>query len=237
MPHQLHQYKELYRIRFHGHKFFLRALRVAAMGISPALQQGFWLSFSGWLILVFCLGFIVILDRLLSFRQPRVRKAAGQEPTPEESAEDRPRPSYFPYLIAALVMVIVSGYGAQAVGNIAPVPLLQSFDNFPLKLGPWQGKRTYIDPAMLEATGANTYLEAKFFNPERSPVSLWIAYYENQKGGGSVHSPFTCLTGGGWSLVESGIRHLTPDLPVRYMVMEHGGQKHLIYYWYLQRGR
>ena len=30
---------------------------------------------------------------------------------------------------------------------------------------------------------------------------------------------------------------LTPGLPIRYMVLEQGGVKYLLYYWYLQRGR
>ena len=135
------------------------------------------------------------------------------------------------------MIVMVAGYLAHRVGNIAPVPLRQSFDNFPLHLGPWQGKRTYIDPAMFEATSANAYLEATFSNVAHESVSLWIAYYENQKGRGSVHSPFTCLTGGGWTLIESQVTDLAPGLPVRCMVMEQGGTRHLICYWYLQRGR
>ena len=30
---------------------------------------------------------------------------------------------------------------------------------------------------------------------------------------------------------------VAPGLPVRYLVMQQGGVKHLVYYWYLQRGR
>ena len=135
------------------------------------------------------------------------------------------------------MIMVVSGYFARVVGRVSPVPLLQSFDNFPLQLGPWQGKRSYIDAEMFQATGASQYLNVDFHNPSQGSVSLWIAYYENQKGGGSVHSPFTCLTGSGWSLIETGITDVVSGLPVQYLVMEQGGVRYLVYYWYLQRGR
>lgn len=214
------------------------ALRVAGMGIFPALQVGFWHSFSGWLIFIFCLGFLFLLNRIISNSQDSISEDFGQDP-PRAVFEsvNRDRPSYFPHLLVALVMVLGAGYFALYVAKVAPVPLLQSFDSFPMQLGPWQGRQTRIDPVMVEATKANAYLNAEFTNPGQGSVSLWIAYYENQKGGGSVHSPFSCLTGSGWNLLESGITDIAPGLPVRYMVMEQGGGRYLIYYWYLQRGR
>lgn len=215
---------------------FANALRVAGMGIYPALQEGFWHGFSGWLIFVFCFGFLFLVNYILTFREPETQGPACKEPPGEETSLDSLKPSYFP-LIVALILVIVAGHFGLKLGNIPPVPLLQSFDNFPMQLGPWQGRRSYIDPAMFKATGASAYFEAEFVDPSQSPVSLWVAYYENQKGGGSVHSPFTCLTGGGWELIDSGITKVAPGLPARFMVMEQGGSKHLIYYWYLQRGR
>jgi exosortase D (VPLPA-CTERM-specific) len=213
------------------------ALRVAGMGIFPALQVGFWHTFSGWLIFIFCFGFLSAFNWVLSGRQPGTIAPDFKEASPAVASQSGSRPSYTPYLAVALLMVVVSGYCAQLVGNISPVPLLQSFDNFPLQLGPWQGKRSYIDAEMFQATSASQYLNADFYNSTQGSVSLWIAYYENQKGGGSVHSPFTCLTGSGWSLIETGITDVAAGLPVRYMVMDQGGVRYLVYYWYLQRGR
>jgi exosortase D (VPLPA-CTERM-specific) len=215
------------------------ALRVAAMGVYPALLEGFWHSFSGWLIFVFCLGFLVLIDLLLNFRQPRVqRRAVQEEPLASvaEVAGDRLRPAFLP-LIAALLIVLVAGYCAKFEGDIPPVPLLQSFDKFPLQLGTWQGRQVYIDPDMVEGTGASAHLNAEFLNPGKIPVSLWIAYYTNQTGGRSAHSPLTCLRGGGWTIIKSEIHNLAPGMPVRFLVMEQRGLRYAVYYWYLQRGR
>jgi exosortase D (VPLPA-CTERM-specific) len=213
------------------------ALRVAGMGIFPALQVGFWHIFSGWLIFIFCFGFLSTFNWVLNYREPETKTVDIKEASPAVAPQSGGKPSYAPYLAVALLMVVIAGYFAQMVGNVSPVPLLQSFDNFPLQLGSWQGKRSYIDAEMFKATGASQYLNVDFHNSTQGSVSLWIAYYENQKGGGSVHSPFTCLTGSGWSLIETGITDVAAGLPVRYMMMEQGGVRYLVYYWYLQRGR
>lgn len=214
------------------------ALRVAAMGIFPAIQEGFWHGFSGWLIFVFCFAFLALLSWILNYLWPPSPELPTQAPAEEENKLVEPvRPSYCPYLIGALVLVMLAGPLARGLANVPPVPLKQSFDNFPVQLGPWQGYGVYIDPAMVKATAASSYVNMDFVSPKNGPVSLWIAYYENQKTEGSVHSPFSCLTGSGWSVVESGLKDVAPGLPVRYMVMDQGSARYLVYYWFLQRGR
>jgi exosortase D (VPLPA-CTERM-specific) len=214
------------------------AIRVAAMGVYPAILKGFWHSFSGWLIFVFCFAFLALLDRLLNFLRPPLREPPPQKPAPiAPSPVARGRPSYTPYLLSALILVLVAGPLARGLADVPPVPLRRSFANFPVQLGPWQGRSIYIDPAMLKATAASAYVNMDFVSPGSGPVSLWIAYYENQKAGGSVHSPFSCLTGSGWAVVESGLQDLAPGRPVRYLVMDQGGARYVVYYWYLQRGR
>lgn len=212
------------------------ALRVAGMGIFPALQEGFWHGFSGWLIFIFCFGFLSLLNLLLNHIQPGTQGEVESAAPPETVEVDGRRSAYLPYLIALIIVLGVGGF-AQVVGKIPPMPLLQSLDNFPLGLGPWQGKRSYIDPAMFRATGADSYLNADFRAPGHDSINLWIAYYENQKPGGYVHSPFSCLVGSGWKMKESGIKEVAPGVPVRYMVMDQAGGRYLVYYWYLQRGR
>jgi exosortase D (VPLPA-CTERM-specific) len=214
------------------------ALRVAAMGIFPAIQQGFWHGFSGWLIFVFCFAFLALLSWVLNYLQPAIQEPAAKEPLKEEKKPvERVRPFYSPYLISALVLVMLAGPLANGFIDVPDVPLKQSFDNFPVQMGPWQGHSVYIDPIMVKATAASSYVNMDFVSPKSGPVSLWIAYYENQKAGGSVHSPFSCLTGSGWVVVESGIKDVAPGLPVRYMVMDQGGARYVVYYWFLQRGR
>jgi EpsI family protein len=91
---------------------------------------------------------------------------------------------------------------------------------------------------MAEAVGADAYLEANYINAGHAPVSLWIGYFESQskKVEGRIHSPLICLTGGGWNIMESKIVDVAPGLPVRSLLIEKGGQRQVVYYWYLQQG-
>lgn len=77
-----------------------------------------------------------------------------------------------------------------------------------------------------------------FMNPNQDPVSLWIAYYENQKSGASMHSPLTCLSGGGWKTVPAQVVfEFAPGKPINYVVQAQGGHHLAMCYWYFERGR
>jgi EpsI family protein len=44
--------------------------------------------------------------------------------------------------------------------------------------------------------------------PRAIPVNLYIAYYNSQRKGEAVHSPRSCLPGGGWQMEDFGQRTL-----------------------------
>ena len=74
-------------------------------------------------------------------------------------------------------------------------------------------------------------------------VNLYVAYYESQRKGESIHSPATCLTGSGWIFNKAGqITIPVPACEGRFMqvnraFMQKTGHKQLVYYWFAQRGR
>jgi len=76
-----------------------------------------------------------------------------------------------------------------------------------------------------------------------SPVNLYVAYYHSQRKGEAVHSPRSCMPGGGWQLRDFDQRTLmnvTIDgrpLRVNRTLIELGTQRQLVYYWFQQRGR
>ncbi len=165
------------------------AFRVMGMGIFPALQQpGFWHAFSGWLIFVFCLGILSLINWILNKIQP----LSPIPPDPFAPPTPAPRRALVieSYLVLAVVLVGLGGPIASRVARAPAVELRQSFDSFPMELGPWHGQLVYIDPEMVKATQSDAHLNAEFSHPGQPPVSLWIAYYENQKkAGGSFTLP------------------------------------------------
>jgi exosortase D (VPLPA-CTERM-specific) len=215
------------------------SLRVAGMGLFPSLDKGFWHSFTGWLIFIFCFISLGMVNWVLNLLWP-VKTKPDEKVQQEEMGDPLSRPpSRGPYLVAALLLVIISLPLVQGISIAPPMPLRQSFSKFPMKIGQWQGREVFIDPEMVKATQCQAYLNAEYRNPgSHHLVSLWIAYYETQKkAGGFVHSPELCLPASGWGLVKTGIIDIAPGKPVKYMLMNQSGSRILVFYWFQQRGR
>ncbi len=216
-------------------------IRVAAMGIFPSLQEGFLHTFSGWLIFIFCFGFMGLLNWLLNYLEPPIvtpsQRPRTPNPSPAAPGSDGKKHTYI--LLAMLALVILAYPVTHRLSEAAPVPLLQKFGNFPMEIQGLQGKRGYLDKNMEEVVGADDYLEAVYNQQDSKLISLWIAYFESQGKNvrRRVHSPIHCLTGAGWRIKESKIIDVAPNLPVRYLLVERQGFKNVVFYWYLQRGR
>jgi len=216
----------------------VNALRVAVMALFPALLEGFWHGFSGWLIFLLCFAFLGLINWTLNRLQPEDAPAPVTAPLDEEPSPGSRNQNLGLYLVAALAIVFLAFPLVRYVGQAPSVPLRQSFDNFPMQLGPWQGRHTFIDPAMVEATRSQAHLNADYQNPDHGSVNLWIAYYETQKkAGGFVHSPKGCLTASGWKITESSVFQIAPGLPVNLLLVEQMGTRLVVFYWFLQRGR
>lgn len=219
------------------------ALRVAAMGLYPVLQQeGFWHSFSGWLIFVFSFGLLALLNWLLNYLRPEAPGSFAESPSGETGTPGQISPglpqSRTSHLLAALVLVLLAGPLAHKLAQAPPIPLLKSLADFPMQIGSWQGRHVPMDSEMVRATQCDAYLNADFQNPEHGNINLWIAYYESQKkAGGSVHSPLSCFRGGGWIVLDSQTVNLAPDYSVKYLLLDQGGTILVVYYWFIQGGR
>jgi EpsI family protein len=91
---------------------------------------------------------------------------------------------------------------------------------------------------------ASDQLLAAFRRPgDDAPVELWVAYYDSQATGTSMHSPQACLPGGDWTIESLATHRLTGagpdggDLRVNRAVLRRGDVRQLVYYWFAERGR
>ena len=95
----------------------------------------------------------------------------------------------------------------------------------------------------LRALQLNDYLMARYRGPAPQPVELYVAWYDSQRAGRSVHSPRTCLPGGGWQINEfdqvevPGVAVDGEGLRVNGALIAMGPNRQLVYYWFQQRGR
>jgi len=121
---------------------------------------------------------------------------------------------------------------------------LKSFSSFPLEVAEWSAKkRIDMEKIYLDALDLSDYVMADYHNSQNQSVNLYVAFYSSQSKGKSIHSPATCLPGGGWKFKQTGVIALEllnnpdPHMQVNRAVMQLGANKQLAYYWYSQRGR
>ena len=95
----------------------------------------------------------------------------------------------------------------------------------------------------LEALQLDDYMLADYSAVEKVPVNLYVAYYQSPKKGRSSHSPKTCIPGGGWEITSfeplrlDRASGMNAALDVNRLVIQKGGQKQIVYYWFKQRDR
>jgi exosortase D (VPLPA-CTERM-specific) len=213
------------------------ALRLVCIAFFPFLQAGFWHMAIGMIIFILVFLCLSLNNWLLNKLSPPPIAPSEMPAIPESSPPDS-RVSHNLYNLAGLALVILAVTVTLHLGHTQSIPLVQDFDRFPLKIGPWEGSRGYVEPAILEVLGTNEYFEGNYFNRQYGQVSLWIAYYpDNYKEKGVPHNPETCMVGGGWKIVSDQEIELAPNLPVRKLLMERSGMRQVVYYWFLQNNQ
>jgi EpsI family protein len=122
-------------------------------------------------------------------------------------------------------------------------PMRESFDEFPSELGDRVAHRGTLEGVYLDTLKLDDYLMADYSDGHSPAVNLYVAYYKSQRKGEAIHSPRSCLPGGGWQLSDFDQRAL-PEvkikgraLRVNRSLIALGNERQLVYYWFEQRGR
>ena len=115
--------------------------------------------------------------------------------------------------------------------------------NFPVQVGDWkqQGVDGHFDAQTMSVLRATDYLLRDYRIGPGQTANLYVGYYATQRDGASYHSPLNCLPGAGWNMVDPAM--ITISLPngqsflANKYVIENGGHRELMIYWYQGRGR
>ncbi|MBX9604825.1 MAG: VPLPA-CTERM-specific exosortase XrtD [Gammaproteobacteria bacterium] len=232
---------------------FMNSLRIGIIGITverwgQAMAEGFLHDFEGWAIFMACLAVlfaeIAILSRLqrppASFSDSFFVEIPAPTP-PGARAHDQPLPASF---LACLVLVSVSCVVSLVVGNRPEItPPRSDFEEFPLQVGEWVGKREMLDKIYIDALKFTDYALINFRRDDNAaPVNFYVAYYGSQRAGESAHSPRSCIPGGGWKIegldtLEVPLSAAGVPLRVNRVEIGMGDNRQLVYYWFQQRGR
>jgi len=231
----------------------MNSLRIGVIGVlveywGPDQAEGFLHFFEGWIIFMACIAILVAEMWLLS--------KIGQEKRPfrDVFGLDLPAPTpeganviyrYIPVsLIVAVVMLAASAAGAAMLEHRDEIiPSRSDFNEFPLEIGEWKGQISSLDTITLDALKLDDYIIGDYRNSVGNIINFYVAYYGSQRSGASVHSPRSCIPGGGWLIADhrvvpvEGVTLSGKPLMVNRVVIKKGDLTQLVYYWFQQRGR
>lgn len=148
-------------------------------------------------------------------------------------------------LVLFACLVVSAGVVARA-DRAEPIPIRQTLDKFPLKMGDWEGvQQPPFAKDILAILGVDDYLTRAYFTNNRTEgAGVYIGYYQSQRQGDTMHSPLNCLPGAGWEpLSKSFLTVNVPqgsgarDIEINRYVIRKGLERQLVLYWYQAHDR
>ncbi len=239
---------------------FSNSLRIALTGIlaekfGQKMITGFFHEFEGLLIFMITLGTMLleiwIMDRLFPEVQLKIKHMyLNDDPFSIEKPENenagktgrlnRPA-SGLSVFFASIILLCTTFALAHGVSFRKDIPMKQSFCNFPMKIGKWKGVKLSMEQRFIDVLDFTDYVMADYQDNSGKVVNFYAAYYKSQQKGASIHSPATCLRGGGWRFTRAGRAELSlssgKTMPVNRAVIEKGSIRQICYYWFPSRGR
>lgn len=144
-----------------------------------------------------------------------------------------------PAIVMGITAVVT--YGADPQQGIPLRAPLGS--TVPTEIAPFTGRDLQISERQLRVAGATESLMRRYDDESVDQAgwfSLYVAYYDRQFRGKTIHSPRNCLPGTGWKALTSRtqtIRTWRGPVAVNRYLIQKGNQRALVLYWYQGRGR
>ncbi|MHB8257933.1 MAG: VPLPA-CTERM-specific exosortase XrtD [Acidiferrobacterales bacterium] len=231
----------------------MNSFRVGMIGIlvnywGISMAQGFLHAFEGWVVFMACIGIIIgemwVLAHIGRNRRP-LREVFGLEfpaPTPPGAAV-RMRGVPKPLIATASLLALVAVLHGVLPQRVEHPPQRTEFADFPMNFGAWHGTLQPLQPVFINALKFTDYIMADYTRTGHNTVNFYVAYYASQHAGDSAHSPRSCIPGGGWVIKSlsqhniKGVEIAGQPLRVNRVLIQMGGTKQLVYYWFQEQGR
>ncbi len=238
---------------------FLNGFRIGVIGILVEIfgrgaADGFIHLFEGWVVFLFGLAILVSEMWILTHIRPldgHGESSLSFQLSPVASKANDSNPDHvparsFPWTFAtSLVIILVLGSVSNHLeAREERIPARQTFLDFPLTLGSWQGTAGTLEQMYIDILRFDDYFFANYHKSQdlKSAINLYVAYYQSQRAGQSIHSPKSCIPGGGW-LIDSAktisipISDSNQPLMVNEVLIKKDEAQQLVFYWFQQRGR
>jgi len=239
----------------------MNSFRIGMIGVTveyfgKEAAEGFLHDFEGWIVFMACTAILVLEMWLLARigKDPRHLQEVFGLTMPERLPAgtqfvERELPVQFWVVGAMLLMALGLSLSLEHRQEI--IPPRAAFAAFPLRISTWTGRRQAMDEPYLEALKFDDYILADYFEESfpgsgrgmAAPVNLYSAFYSSQRKGESIHSPRSCIPGGGWQISSHEVVTIGDvalygnPLKVNRLLIQKGDDRQLVYYWFQQRGR
>jgi len=233
---------------------FSNSLRIALSGIlsekfGPQAVEGFFHDFEGWLIFMVTLAILGAEIWLLKKIFPEKELSAdghlnGEDVESKEIRDIQTEKKSLirqPLFLFTIIMLGGTLVFSKGIEFREAVPMNKAFDSFPLKIGQWEGERQSMEQQFVAELNFTDYFMADYKDNSEKVTHLYIAYYSSQRKGEAIHSPASCLRGGGWDFEQAGNERIRMNggatIPVNRAVIQKDSIKQISFYWFPARGR
>jgi len=111
-------------------------------------------------------------------------------------------------LLIVLALLLPLGGMAVLLRTMVVEPDREAqLEAIPMQVGVWRGQDLEISESTAASLQATHALLRAYQRPDGTYLTLFIAYFRDQKYGSQIHSPRHCLPGGGWVVADL---HRTP---------------------------
>ena len=206
-----------------------------------AISDGFFHLFEGWVFFLF--SFIVMLGvcYLTLNRKEKATIGGGvlKVSAPRELQPEKP--TRWAPIIGAMIFFALLVPGVLMIRNIEPeIPERRAFNSFPLKIDNMIAEEDVLPGVEQTILNMSDYFLGHYREANAAPVTLFVAYYDQQSAGSTPHSPRVCIPSGGWEIEELSeitLMNGQTTVPANRVMVTHGENRLLVYYWFKQRGK
>jgi EpsI family protein len=172
------------------------------------------------------------------------KKASGNNPGCGQKKASKHVWLFQPMFIVTVILLGTTLAISRTVDFREKIPAKKDLAQFPLKIDKWTAdRRQRMAQQFLDVLDLSEYVIMDYKNADNKKINFYVAYYESQRKGESIHSPATCLPGSGWTFDQSGTVKITGvpgkhrTYEVNRALMQFGNNKQVTYYWFPARGR
>lgn len=234
----------------------MNSFRIGVIGVTVdrwgiKMAEGFLHDFEGWIVFMGCVAILFLEIAMFQlFRSQRhgvldLVNLDLPKLTVKLNDFNLSTSNQRPFIIAFILLLITAPFFVTLSERSEIVPARERFSHFPLNHNGWSGSETGMEKDVIDTLKFSDYILADYqLNDTTPPVNFYSAWYESQKKGASIHSPRSCIPGGGWritSLTQTEFSEIKRSngqaLRVNRAVIQKGDFKNVVYYWFDGRGR